>query len=188
MNSYTQHPPGGTNHELHVIINGDEPRKQDERTFSPLDPVFHQHDNFGKDIGAFQFAARTIPADLMIFLGSPVHFRRAGWLDVMVNAYERNGPGIYGSYAFHQPALHIRTTNFWMPPDLLNGYPHVVGNEHRYMFEHGGKDSITEWTIGVGFNAWMVTWRGIFPPKQWTHVHNEEALLLDQHSDSIGYK
>jgi hypothetical protein len=133
-------------------------------------------------------AARTIKADLMVFLGARVHFGKPGWLDVMVNAYLTHGPGIYGAYAFHTPHLHIRTTCFWMPPDLLNLYPVNVGNDQRYLFEHGGKDSITEWTISSGFNAWLVTWTGVFPPTHWRHVENHEALILDQHSDRIGYK
>lgn len=187
--SYMRHPPGGTDHELYVIINGDEPRGQDQRTFKPLAPHFLQHDNYGKDIGAFQFAARTIKdCDLMVFCGAHVHFRQPGWLDVMVGAYERNGPGIYGAYAFHQPALHIRTTCFWMPPQLLLAYPILVGNDQRYEFEHGHTHGICKWVIDTGFNAWMVTWKGTLPPDHWRHVENGEALVLDQHSDRIGYK
>jgi hypothetical protein len=181
------HPPGATNHELWVVINGDDARMSDRRTFNPLRPTYLKHDNTGKDIGAFQLAAKSIPCDLMVFCGSHVHFRKAGWLDVMVNAYERNGPGVYGAYAFHEPNKHIRTTCFWMPPDMLNLYPHIVYNEFRYEFEHGATHSIVKWVIDSGFNAWMVTWNGIFPPSGWRHVENAEAVVLDQHSDSIGY-
>lgn len=186
VSSYQQHPPGGTPHDLYVIINGDQPNKDDERLFKPLPVKFLSHDNFGKDIGAFQMAARTVQADLIVFCGSHVHFRRGGWLDIMVNAFERNGPGIYGAYAFHQPAIHIRTTCFWMPPDLLNLYPFAVDNGRRYEFEHGAT-GIAKWTIESGFTAWMVTWTGTFAPNDWRHVENQEALILDQHSDRIGY-
>lgn len=188
VRSYQDHPPGGTDHSLHVIINGDEPKKSDQRTFSPLEPHFHQHDNFGKDIGAFQKAAREIPCDLMVFMGAHVHFPKAGWLDVMANAYLRNGPGIYGAYAFHNPALHIRTTCFWMPPDMLRMYPVNVGNDQRYEFEHGRTHGIAKWVIDIGLNAWQVTWRAIYPPESWCHVENQDALVLDQHTDRIGYK
>ncbi len=187
--SYVRNPPGATQHELYVVVNGDEPRKSDEKTFEPLAPRWLKHDNYGKDIGAFQYAARTIQnCDLMVFLGSHVHFRQAGWLDLMVSAYERNGPGIYGAYAFHQPSPHIRTTCFWMPTQLLLMYPHMVGNEFRYEFEHGAAHSIVKWVTDAGFNAWMVTWNGIFPKDNWRHVENGEALVLDQHSDRIGYR
>jgi hypothetical protein len=187
--SYMAHPPGGTPHEVHVVINGDDQvRQHDPTTFKPLPVKFRVHDNWGKDIGAFQKCAREIPADLMVFCGAHVHFRHPGWLDVMVNAYERNGPGLYGAYAFHEPNPHIRTTCFWMPPDLLNAYPHSVGNDFRYEFEHGATHSIVKWVTDMGFNAWMVTWNGTFAVKDWRHVQNHEAVVLDQHSDRIGYR
>ena len=188
VQSYTLHPPGSTDHELHVVINGDEPRKSDERTFSPLSPIYHQHNNAGKDIGAFQKVATEIVADLIVFMGSPVHFRKAGWLDIMVNAFERNGPGIYGAFAFHQPNPHIRTTCFWMPPEFMRGYPYYVGNHNRYEFEHGRDNSIVKWITSFGLGAWLVTWNSILPMSHWRHVTNEEAVVLDQHSDRIGYK
>ena len=188
VQSYLNNPPGATPHEIYVFINGDIVRQSDMPLFKPLPVKFKSHDNFGKDIGAFQRAAREIPCDLMVFCGAHVHFRKPGWLDLMVNAFERNGPGIYGAYGFHAPHLHLRTTCFWMPPDLLNMYPILVGNDHRYEFEHGPTHGISKWVIDSGFNAWMVTWTGTFPPNNWRHVENQEAAILDQHSDRIGYQ
>ena len=188
VNSYIQHPPGVVDHEIYVVINGDNPNKDDERLFSKIGVKFLSHDNSGKDIGAFQMAARSVPCDLMVFIGAQVHFRRAGWLDLMVSSYERKGPGVYGAYAFHEPFLHIRTTCFWMPPDLLNLYPLMIHNGLRYEFEHGPKNGLARWAIDSGFNSWLVTWTGIFQPSDWRHVENHEALVLDQHSDRIGYK
>jgi len=187
--SYQTHPPGATDHDLYVIINGGPKEQYDDRNFRPLAPQFMSHDNTGKDIGAFQSAAFQRPDyDLMVFMGSHVHFRQAGWLDVMVAAFEQNGPGMYGAYAFHTPALHIRTTCFWMPPALFNLYPVHIGNDQRYEFEHGRVHGIAKWTIDSGFNSWMVTFGGSFPPQHWRHVENHEALVLDQHSDRIGYR
>jgi len=188
VQSYISNPPGSQTHDIYVVINGDHPRESDKRVFRPLPVNMLSHDNSGKDIGAFQMAARTIKADLMVFLGAQVHFPRPGWLDVMVNAFLRKGPGIYGAYGFHSPHLHLRTTCFWMPPELLNMYPFNVGNDMRYDFEHGPVNGVSKWCIDSGFNAWMVTWTGTFPPSEWRHVENSEALILDQHSDRIGYK
>jgi len=185
--SYMNHPPGATPHDIFVVVNGDRPNQSDVNTFKPLPVQFLQHDNFGKDIGAFQMAARTIPHDIIVCLGANVHFRRGGWLDVMMNAMNKFGPGIYGAYAFHEPGIHIRTTCFWLPREMFNLYPHNIGNESRYDFEHG-PNSIAKWSIDVGFEAWMVTWDHVLPHPQWRHVENHEALILDQHSDRIGYK
>lgn len=186
MSSYLTHPPGATPHDINVVINGGSPSKSDERIFASLPVKFMQHDNFGKDIGAFQKAARILTSDVIVCLGANVHFRKPGWLDVMVSALERNGPGIYGAYCFHQPALHVRTTCFWMLREMFNMYPHQVGNEMRYDFEHGRR-SIAKWCIDMGFNAWLTTWNEVLPPSGWRHVANHEAVILDQHSDRIGY-
>lgn len=187
VKSYMDNPPGGKPHDIHVVINGDTPRTSDVKTFEPLPVKFMAHDNYGKDIGAFQMAARTLDCDMIVCLGANVHFRRGGWLDTMVAAMEKNGPAIYGAYCFHQPGIHVRTTCFWMPRELLNLYPHQIGNESRYDFEHG-PNSIAKWCIDMGFNAYMVTFQQVFAPDSWRHVENHEALILDQHSDRIGYK
>lgn len=187
IRSYMDHPPGGTQHDIQVVINGDRPNRSDERTFNPVSVNFLSHDNFGKDIGAFQMAASALKSDLIVCLGANVHFRRAGWLDIMVNAIQKNGPGVYGAYCFHQPAIHVRTTCFWILREMLDMYPHQISNESRYDFEHG-PHSVAKWCIDMGFNAWLTTWNEVLPPEKWRHVENHEALVLDQHSDRIGYK
>jgi len=187
VESYMKFPPGAQDHEVHVIVNYGQPGNPNyARLFNPLSCTFRTHDNRGKDIGAFQKAAQEIPCDLMVFLGASVHFRRGGWLDRIVNVYEQNGPGFYGCWGFHQPAVHIRTTAFWCAPELLNSYPYVVHNDSRYEFEHGQR-SIVNHVANLGLQNYMVTWQGCYPIESWGHVPNEDCLMLDQHSDRIGY-
>lgn len=187
--SYMTHPPGVTDHALHVVVNAGSPANQKtyEKHFKPLHCEFAYHNNVGKDIGAFQLAASTIPCDLMICLGAPVYFRRAGWLDRIVQVYQQNGPALYGAWAFHQPSPHIRTTAFWMPPPLLASYPWQVTSDSRYEFEHGQR-SIVQHVARLGLESYMVTWGGCYPPKDWHHVEQEQCLMLDQHCNRIGYK
>ena len=156
--------------------------------FSPLSCSYHEHDNTGKDIGAFQKAAEAIPCDLMLFLGSNVHFRKAGWLDRIIQVYEQNGPALYGCWAFHYPSPHIRTTAFWAPPELIDSYPTYVNNGSRYEFEHGKTASIVQHVKRNGYQSYMVTWGGVHAENEWHHVTNEECLMLDNHTDRIGYK
>jgi len=187
--AYLAHPPGITPHDVFVVLNGQGgPTKADERLFSPIPVKFIAHTNVGKDIGAFQMMARTYPVDLQVCLGAHARPRRAGWLDLIVSSYLRHGPGLYGAYGFKEPALHIRTTNFWLPSELLNAYPHEIHNGNRYGFEHGARESILRFVKDLGLEAWMVTWRGTYPSSQFRHVENDEAIFLDQHVDTIGYK
>lgn len=188
VQSYMDHPPGEHDHDIHVVVNhGVSGDRAYPRLFSPLTCQFSIHDNTGKDIGAFQKAAQSIKCDLMVFLGAPVHFRRGGWLDRIVNVYEQNGPHFYGCWGFHNPAVHIRTTAFWCAPELFNSYPYVVNNDSRYEFEHGQR-SIVKHVMSVGMFAYQVTWSGCYNIEDWHHVENDDCLMLDQHTDGMGYK
>jgi len=184
--SYMNHPTM-VDHELYVIINGGGPvTPRQRKLFDPLQPNFLSHDNSGRDIGAYIMAARTIDCDLMVCLGTPVRPVVVGWLDMMVDAVEQNGPGIYGCWGFRVPTKHLRTTAFWITPQLLTTYPHPISTAKRYFFEHS-RDSITHWCISQGFAAFQVTRRGIFPVDDWHHVEAEDCLLFDQHTDRLNY-
>lgn len=183
VDSYMSNPPGATDHELYVGLNGaDKVEWYHEQLFLPLRPQFLLHNNWGKDVGLFQRAADVLDCDLLICFGSHIHFNRAGWLDRMVQAYLENGPTVYGAQAYHHPRPHIRTTALWLPPELLRLYPNAIGDRDRYGFEHG-PDSITLWSQQKGFEPLMVTWNEVLPMAQWRHVSRDEALFIDQHLD-----
>jgi hypothetical protein len=182
------HPPGETNHDLYVVLNGGSSvSDRAENLFDPLAPKFLFHNNSAKDIGAYMMAARTVPCDLLFCIGSPARPRIDGWLDYMVRAVENNGPGIYGCWGFHHPSTHLRTTVFAITPDLLNNYPHTIDDARRYEFEHG-KDCILLWCVRKGFAGMMVTARGEFPLDQFHYVDHRDSLFTDQHMDGAGFK
>ena len=183
VDSYLENPPGETEHEIHVAINGGIAIGDwCQQLFSPLPCQFFQHNNYGKDLGAYMVAADTIECDLMVCLGSPIHFHRPGWLDRIAMAYAENGPAVYGPWGFPVPAPHLRTTAFWLPPELLLAYPHKVGDKERYSFEHG-TDSITLWSQKMGLEPLMVTWAGTYQMSAWHKVSWNDSLLIDQHMD-----
>lgn len=184
--TYCENPPGETDHELYVVVNGGgKITERQERLFDPLVPKFLHHDNSAKDLGAYRMFARTMPCDLMVCIGGPLRMRAAGWLDVICRAYEDNGPGLYGNWCFHSPAIHVRTTFFWLPPALLNAYPHPVHDGTRYEFEHG-VNSITRWCFQKGFPVLQVTLTGVYSVEKWHHVEPKNCLALDQHFEGIG--
>jgi len=139
-----------------------------------------QHDNTGKDLGAYTSAAQRIACDLMVCLGAPVFFHRAGWLDVLVHAYIDYGPGLYGAFAYQVPRPHIRTTCFWTCPELLTCYPYPITNSTRYEVEHGS-NSYTLWAQRTGFATYMVCWDGIYAMRDWQQMPKSKCLMLDQH-------
>lgn len=179
--SYLSNPPGESPHDLYVVLNGGQgPGPYQQRLFSPLPVTYLEHNNWGKDVGAFQMAADRLDCDLMICFGSHVHFHRAGWLDRIVRAFEDNGPALYGCWGLPQPLPHIRTTAFFLPPDLLRLYPYVIGDPQRYEFEHG-HESITLWCQKNGFETYMVTFSEVLPMSRWRHAGCEDCLFGDQH-------
>lgn len=181
VQSYMDNPPGAVDHDIHVCINGGIPMGEwNQRLFLPLAPRFFQHNNYGKDIGAYQAAATFVECDLMVCLGAPIYFHRPGWLDRIVMAYLEYGPALYGAWGCQAPLPHLRTTGFWLPPQFLNSYPVRVGNDERYPFEHGQR-SICLWTQKLGFEPIMVTWKGCYYMPDWHPIGREESLFIDQH-------
>lgn len=178
----------GHPHDLYVVVNG---RKQfsplHQKLFQPLSPNFIPHNNTAKDLGGFLMMANRVPCDLLVCLGAPTRPRIDGWLNIMVQAVRDYGPGLYGCWAFHAPAPHIRTTCFWCPPEILTSYPHPVLNDRdRYRCEHS-HESITMFAKHNGLPIMMVTTKGVFPIDKWHHVPQSECLMLDQHTDRIHY-
>lgn len=182
--TWRKHPPG-IDHELHVVCNGPKPRPRDLTPFNTIPHQSHPHDNIGWDIGAYQWAAEHLPCDLLVCLGAPIHFHRSGWLERMVEAYVENGPHLYGCWAYLAPNWHVRTTVFWLHPELLRSYPKYIASDRRsrYDFEHGN-GSLTRHVLRGGLECIMVTWNGCFPFAQWRdHAPGvNDSLVLDQHT------
>jgi hypothetical protein len=174
---YHECPPG-REHSTVILCNGGAPDAFTQTLFGSLPELsLLQHDNSGYDIGAFQMASRTVPCDLMVFLGSSAWPTRPGWLERIAQATERHGFGLYGAMANTGDNLinvspHIRTTGFWIQPSLFNKYPFIVKEaRNRYEFEHG-KTCLTNWITKQGLHAWMVTWYGEYLLYQWSSVPN----------------
>jgi hypothetical protein len=191
VESYLDYPPGLTDHDLHVVVNYGPAAKSHRKIFEPLQVTWHSHNNYGKDIGAYVATALETECDLMVCFGAPIHFRRAGWLDRITEVYLQEGPGLYGPWGFMQPAPHIRTTVFWLAPELLTTYPHPLDTDHRYGFEYGPKTSILRWTFDNGFPVIQVSWSKYAHYQKdggFYHVPAEDCLVFDQHTDKLFWK
>lgn len=170
----------GVAHDTVVALNGAAATTELKCLFGSLPNLtLLEHDNSGYDIGAFQHAARDIPCDMMVFFGASTWFTRPGWLLRMATSFERHGPAQYGAMGNRGDIPvrvwpHIRTTAFWMPPDLMNKYPtRVTQPGQRHPFEHG-PNCFSEWLRKRGVQSWVVTW-------------GKELLWRDWDSDINGY-
>ena len=167
--SYQRNPPG-MEHDTLIVCNGAPATQPSKDLFNGVPNLtFIDHDNSGWDIGAFQLAARTVPADMMVFFAVHTYFRKPGWLLRMWETYQALGDTLYGSTG-NQGDLrfnvhpHIRTTGFWCNPALINEHPYRVsqtgGGGQRYNYEHG-QDCLTNYVKQTGRTPWIVGWNDI---------------------------
>ena len=176
IESYYRHPPG-MEHKTTVVLNGGQPTSELTCLFSSLQNMnFLEHDDSAWDIGAFQKAAGVSTADLLVFFGTSVYFKTAGWLRIMVNAAQKYGLGLYGTMGNrgipHKVWPHVRTTGFWIQRELFNRYPHRITHcGMRYEFEHG-KTCIAEWIKAQGLKTRVVTRTGVYLWENWDEITN----------------
>jgi hypothetical protein len=181
--------PGNFPHELHVICNGGSPNSEIKNLFSNAPPIYHEHDNGGWDIGAFLKAA-DVDCDMMLFLGTNTHFKRAGWLRRLIDACEKFGPGLYGPSASFDISPHIRTTAFMCDPRLLRGWTEDISRQKdRHKFEVGSI-SITAAANRQGISCVLVTWDGFYLQNEWRKAPNifrrgdqSNCLMFDRHHE-----
>lgn len=178
VDSYLKHPPG-MEHETVVVLNATKLTPVLSHLFGHLQNVrYLEHDDSGWDIGAFQLASRKNPdAHMMAFFGTSVYFMNQNWLRRMVEAYMRHGPGLYGVMGNRGDIPigvypHIRTTGFFMQPDLLNKFPYIVKEQkQRYEFEHG-RTCLSNWVKAQGLPLIVVTKDGEYYWKDWDSIPN----------------
>lgn len=180
--TWLEHPPG-YDHKLYVVVNGNDWPKNFSDEFRDIPHHYELNDNVGWDIGAFQRASLVIPCDLLVCLGAHICFNHANWLKTIVDAFIEHGPGLYGPWGALYPTIHVRTTAFWCPPELLASYPFYVHSNRlsRYGFEHG-QESFTKWTRDAGFPTLMVTTKGVFDIDDWekNSPTGPESIMLDK--------
>ena len=172
--SYMRNPPGLA-HDTTIVCNGAPATQPSRDLFNGLPNLtFIDHDNSGWDIGAFQMAAKRSSAQLMVFCGSHMYFRKPNWLKRMQETFLEFGDTLFGStgnqgdlrFGVH---AHVRTTGFWCSPQLFAAYPHLVtstgGGGQRYLMEHG-ENCLTNWIRQQGKTAWICGWDCMFPVQQ----------------------
>lgn len=178
--------------ELVVSSNGGPPDLMTEALFAPLNARFIERSDEGWDIGAFLELSHKIECDMVVCFGGPAYVRRAGWLKRMVYAWQKHGPGFYGSLATFEVSPHINTTGFWCMPELLRNYPyHVDTREQRYAFEHGPK-ACWRRAARMGLPVKLVTWIREYNWRDWRMEDNiyrrgnqSSCLTYFRHSDNF---
>jgi hypothetical protein len=187
--AYQAFPPGH-DHEFHVIFNGGSPTSHMVDMFSGMNPICHEHDNTGWDIGAFS-KMTDVACDEMLFLGTNTNFRRAGWLQRVIDARQKFGTGLFGTSASYDIYPHIRTNGYLCQPKLVGLA--WAKNRSRTNPRHGfelGKSSLTDTAAGQGLPVVLVTWGGYYTKDEWRKAPNiyrrgnqSNCLIYDRHHE-----
>lgn len=155
-----------------IACNGGEPELETKLLFSMIECEVKPRENDPSwDMGAYFDAAKSTTADMLLCCGESVYWHRAGWLLPLVDAWEKNGPGMYGLLSSHFVRAHLNTTCFAIAPKLLLDYPKPMGRQERYAAEHG---AYSLWRIvsARGMPVRFVTWDGVWKPTQWRDAQN----------------
>jgi chloramphenicol O-acetyltransferase type B len=171
VSTYRTFPPL-QDHSLHVVFNGHGPSPENVAVFDGVQVQFHRHDGAGSDIGAFQSAARDIDCDMIVCLDATCHFKRAGWLQRMVESVRSHGDGLYGASTSQEGAPHVRAASFWCDPMLIRAYPKRVRRQSDCDEFEVGESSITTLAEGLGLGCWLVTWDGVYWKRDWRVAPN----------------
>lgn len=191
VTTWREYPPG-SECDLLVIANGGPLTTSTTVLFSELNARMFPRSNDGWDIGGYIEAARGPCAgyDLMVCCGESIYFHRKGWLKRLVEAWEKVGPGMYGSLSSNLVRTHLNTTGFCAPPIILAQYPKTVSSRaDRYEFEHG-QQAFWRRVALRGMPVRLVTWDGIWEPRAWRFPHDilwrgdqTNCLMWCQHTD-----
>lgn len=190
--SYEQYKPAMP-HDLWIINRyADAP----DNSFDHLGATYIRYDQNGWDCGAWKFAARNIPAPLLVCFNSSCVIRGGGWLERLTRAAERNGKGIYGPLTSLEIAPHVRTPCMAFQPEVMNEYPSEVNTrEDTYRFEScgypDGTPNVTVWAQRRGYATRLVTWDGDYDLPDWrTPAHifrrgdQSNLMVWDRHCEA----
>jgi len=191
----------GFAYDLHVCACG--PRANYSRPhWLPYRTSVHHYEGGGYDIGAQQFSAKKIDADLLVTGTARHYYWKPGWLARIVEAFQQYGDGLYAAGTSLEkcplgckdfPNPHIRTANYAMTPERFRRYPFLIDNREKgYLFE-SGEWNIARWFWDSGLPVVQVCWDGFYPNRDsWRNVRNSfrkgdqsNLLVRDKHTDNF---
>lgn len=193
--------PAGMPYKLAVVSCGGPITDDTVQRFAGIATEHLCYEGAGWDIGAHQFAASRLDADLLVFLASPCHFKKEGWLVKLAEAVEKNGEGLYGVAGSLENHPHIRTGAFACSPRTMRAYPILIDSREKCFNFECGCDSqgkfcgypsrcFSDWVMKQGKVALVVDWmavRGFLDwrtgPAIYRRGKQEAVLIHDRHTD-----
>lgn len=146
----------------------------------------------GRDIGAHQHAAHSLPKEVefAVFCSSQVHFHRAGWLQAILEARGKLGPGLYGAMGSFENRPHVRTCFFGVDLEIFREYPHVINSREKSLEFESGPQNFSLWVDAQGASVRVVYWEGAYkledcrkPANIFRNGDQSNCLTWDRHTE-----
>ena len=144
----------------------------------------------GWDIGAFQTVGQKIESDIVFCFASPAYFWRLNWIEPILAAAQRFGPGLYGPMSSNENSPHLRTIAIAFHPKIMRDFPMKVDTRQKTCLAESCQGGLTSWAIQAGFPVFLVTESGTFNPKNWREPcdvfrkgDQTNCLVWDRHAD-----
>lgn len=171
VGSYLTFPPG-VEHETIVVCQGGPLPLETSLLFESLPCRFFPHENDSSwDIGAYIDIAHKLQPDMLVCCGETISFHRSGWLTRYLEAWNKYGEGMYGTFSSNLVRPHLNTTGFAVAPRFLMGSPRPRGRLERYNFEHG-TGAMWRRIESLNFPVKCVTWDGEWGSRDWRYPDN----------------
>lgn len=191
--TWHEFPPGAET-DLLIICNGGPLSLELSLIFESLNAkMFPRVNDAGLDLTGYMDSVRgpCKDYDAVLFLGESIYFTREGWLQRLVEAWGKYGPGFYGPFGSNNVRPHLQTSAFFCPPPLLKRYPFRPFNRiMRMEFEYGNQAMWRRVAAG-GMPVRCVTWDGEWEPRMWRIPQNilwrgdqSNLLMMNNHAQA----
>ena len=180
--------------DVWVACNGGPLESHQQIMFASLNArMFPRVNDGGYDLTGYQDAARGPCAgyDAVLFLGESIYFFREGWLNRLVEAWQKYGSGFYGPFGSNNVRAHLQTSAFFCSPATLLSYPiRPLTRPARFEMEHG-EHALWRRVAAQGRPVRAVTWDGEWAPQIWRLPQNilwrgnqSNLLMMNNHAEA----
>lgn len=145
---------------------------------------------FGSDCGTYQHIGRELDCDLVVAFNSLAYPWRSGWLEPIVAARKKHGPGVYGPTSSYEGHAHLRTPCIGFSPDAMKVYPFPTDTRYKAVLFESGEMNFSSWCYLAGMASLLVTADGCYEMDQWRQPPNifrrgdqSNCLVRDRHLD-----
>ncbi len=177
-------------HDQHIVYCTGTPQREQKQIFAHIPHTEHTFHGPGWDVGTYQFAAKQIDNEFVVFMNARTHFHREGWLARLMAVRTKMGDGLYALSTSNEVQPHVRTCCFACNPKTLRRYPYLIDSREKGFRFESGIWNLSQWYFDMGYPVHFVTWDGVYGRQDWRNPPNifrrgdqSNMLVWDRHTE-----